>query len=121
MHNLPRRILTVLLFVFFAVAQTARGIYLGSGIEPAPAYVMLDFLGVIWILGWWLGQDLRAQKVARPLDLGMFLMIAWPLVVPYYLIKTRGVRALALIAIFVAVYMTPVILGAIVLTWRTMR
>jgi hypothetical protein len=122
MGDLPQSfIVTTLLYGFFSVSQISRGAYLAYGIEPPPAYELLHFVGIVWILGWWLRQDLAKHKVGWPLDLGMFLQIAWPAVVPYYLFRTRGVRAFIIIAIFVAMYFTPLVIGASIHVGRTMR
>jgi hypothetical protein len=37
------------------------------------------------------------------MDLGMFLSIGWVLVLPYYLFKTRGIKAMIGIASFLGV------------------
>lgn len=122
MDELPRSLfVTPLLYVFFCISQISRGVYLAYGIEPPPAYELLHFVGIIWIFGWWLRQDLTKHKVEWPIDLGLFLQIAWPVVVPYYLFRTRGVRAIVLIIIFAAIYFVPLVVGASIYVWRTMR
>ena len=113
-------IVTALLYVFFSVSQISRGVYLAYGIEAPPAFELLHFGGMIWILGWWLRQDLTKHKVGWPLDLGMFLQIAWPAVLTYYLFRTRGVRAFILIVVFVAMYFIPLVIGASIYVWRTL-
>jgi|SRR5712692_7095170 len=111
-------IVTALLYVFVSISQVSRGIYLACGVEPPGAYELVHFVGIIWIFGWWLRQDLAKHKVRWPLDLGMFLQIAWPAVLPYYLFRTRGVRAFILIAIFIAIYLTPLVIGASIYVLR---
>jgi hypothetical protein len=114
-------IVTTLLYVFVSVSQISRGIYLAYGIEPPPGYDLIRLVGIIWILGWWLRQDLVKHKVGWPLDLGMFLQIGWPAVVPYYLFRTRGVRAFIPIGIFVTMYFAPLVIGAAIYVGRMMR
>jgi len=122
MGDLPQSfIVTTLLYVFFGVSQMSSGIYLANGIEPPPGYELIHFVGLIWIFGWWLRRDLAKHKVEWPLDLGMFLQIGWPVVVPYYLFCTRGVRAFVPIGIFVMMYFTPLVIGASIYVGRTMR
>jgi hypothetical protein len=44
-------------------------------------------------------------------DLGFFLCIAWPLIMPYYLFKTRGAKGLLVILAFIGAYVGAAILG----------
>jgi hypothetical protein len=44
-------------------------------------------------------------------DLGFFLCIAWPFVVPYYLVKTRGAKGLLVILAFIGAYVGATIVG----------
>lgn len=44
--------------------------------------------------------------------MGLFLYIAWPFVMPYYLLKTRGAKGLLLILAFAGVYVGALIAGA---------
>ena len=37
-------------------------------------------------------------------DPGFFLCIAWPLVMPYYLVKTRSAKGLLVILVFIGAY-----------------
>ncbi len=46
-------------------------------------------------------------------DMGLFLYVAWPLVLPYYLIKSRGAKGLLVITGFVAVYIGATLIGLI--------
>lgn len=85
---------TALLYLFVAVAQVSSGFYLSFGNEPPPAYVLLYSFGFLWIMGWWLQQDSCKRSVAWVFDMGLFLYIAWPIILPYYLLKTRGLRGL---------------------------
>ena len=38
----------------------------------------------------WLQQDARRTGVGSVHDLGYFLLLAWPIVIPWYAFKTRG-------------------------------
>lgn len=39
------------------------------------------------------------------LDLGLFLMIAWPILLPYHLFSTRGLKALLPILFYILVFL----------------
>ncbi len=100
-----------LLYIYLVVTQLAHGIYWASEIEPPPAFTLIYSLGFLWIVGWWLLTDSRKRGVAWVYDMGLFLNIAWPFIMPYYLIKTRGAKGLLLIAAFIAVYIAAALAG----------
>ena len=106
--------ITALLFGFFSITQVFSGAYLARGVELPPVYVLLRMLATIWILGWWLKEDIRKHRCGWILDLGMFLSMAWPVIMPYYLARTRGVRSLVPMLVFTVIYLVPVIVGAII-------
>jgi hypothetical protein len=101
----------VLLYLFLTVAQVASGIYLAAEAEPPPAFTLLYALGFLWVVGWWLLGDSRERGVAWVFDMGLFLYIAWPVVMPYYLLKTRGAKGLLVILGFVGAYVGALIAG----------
>lgn len=86
-------------------------IYFASEIEPPTAFTFINFFGFLWIVGWWLLTDSRKRGLAWVYDIGFFLSIAWPFIMPYYLLKTRGAKGLLLILAFVAVYIGSLIAG----------
>ena len=102
---------TVLLYIYVIIMQIARGVYLTGKIESAPAYEVIDFVGLFWILGWWLLTDSRKRGIAWVYDMGFFLSIAWVFVMPYYLLKTRGAKGLLLILAFICVYFGAILVG----------
>ena len=109
---LPRLVSpTTLLYVYVAVTQFAHGIYLASQIEPPPTFTLIDFVGLLWLVGWWLLIDSRKRGVAWVYDIGFFLSIAWPFIMLYYLLKTRGAKGLLLILAFVSIYIGAGLVG----------
>jgi hypothetical protein len=115
MATLFSRILspTVLLYSFVVIAQFAYGLYLGQQIEAPAAYTLLHWAAQLWIIGWWLRTDSRKRGVMWVYDLGFFLCIAWPLVMPYYLVKTRGAKGLLVILGFIGAYVDATLVGII--------
>jgi len=43
--------------------------------------------------------------------MGLFLYVAWPFILPYYLVKSRGRKGLLAILCFVAVYIGATLVG----------
>ena len=104
---------TVLLYSFVVITQFAYGLYLGQQIETPGAYTLLHWAAQLWIIGWWLRTDSRKRNVAVVYDLGFFLYLAWPIVMPYYLVKSRGAKGLLVVLGFVGAYFGATIVGII--------
>src|SRR5262245_64884342 len=103
---------TILLYSFVVITQFCYGLYLGRQIEAPSAYTALHWVAQFWIMGWWLRSDSR-KRGWWVYDMGFFLSVAWPIVMPYYLVKTRGSRGLLVILGFVAAYIGATIAGGI--------
>jgi hypothetical protein len=103
-----------LLYLFVLVTQFIFGLYGARGVDPPGSYRLLYALAFLWLFGWWLQQDSRQHRFKWVYDLGLFLYIAWPVIIPYYLFKTRGVKAFLTILTFLAVYVGTYIMGMMV-------
>lgn len=102
---------TALLYIFLTFTQVVTGIYVASGFEPPALFTAIVFLGFIWIMGWWLRTDSGKREFRWVYDMGLFLYVAWPIVLPYYLFKTRGARGLLVILGFVGAYIAAAVIG----------
>ena len=69
-----------LLAAFYGFAQ----------LEPAPVIGL--GIGILPFLtcAWWIGGDARARRIAFAHDWGLLAWVAWPILVPWYSVKTRG-------------------------------
>ena len=102
---------TLLLYVFVVITQFVSGIYQAREAEPPGAFTLLHIAGFLWIIGWWLVTDSRKRSFRWAFDMGLFLYIAWPLVMPYYLLKTRGAKGLLVILGFISVSVAALVAG----------
>jgi hypothetical protein len=102
---------TMLLYSFIVFTQIGFGLYYGRQIEPPAAYTLLYAIAVIWIVGWWLRSDSRKRGIPLVYDMGFFLYVAWPFIMPYYLFKSRGVKGLIIILGFVCAYVGALLVG----------
>ena len=110
---------TVLLYAFVVISQIGHGIYVVTE-GGAPAVItFINALAFLWLVGWWLRQDSRLRSVTSVYDLGMFLYVLWPLIMPYYLLKTRGTRGLLVILGFVVAYVGGLVVGVTISTLLT--
>lgn len=105
-HPLLSRIFspTVLLYAFVVISQIGHGIYQATERGSPAGFTFASALGFLWLVGWWLRRDSRLPSIPCVYDMGMFLYMLWPFIMPYYLLKTRGARGLLVILGFVAAY-----------------
>lgn len=104
---------TGLLYLFVVLSQIVAGTYSASGVEPPASFTLISLFGFLWIIGWWLRVDSRRRGLSLVFDIGLFLYVAWPLILPYYFVKSRGIKGLLVILYFVAVYVGATIAGMV--------
>jgi len=82
--------LGILVFIYhFGV-----GIYYARGLEPLPAIEFLYSAAFLCGVVWWLKAEARRYAVKLVYCLGLLVGIGWLIIIPYQLLKTRGVRGL---------------------------
>lgn len=104
---------TALLYLYLITAQVITGFYSAREAKLPPAFSLLYPLGFLWVVGWWLRRDSKVRGVGWVFDMGLFLYIAWPVVMPYYLLKTRGAKGLLAIVAFAGAYVGALLAGAV--------
>lgn len=82
-----------------------------------------DSLGIAWnlvfafLIAFWAHADTADRGLHRPLDFGYFLTVFWPVALPYYLARTRGIEGLVQFAGFVLLASGPFIAGLVAWTY----
>jgi hypothetical protein len=104
----------ILLCIFLLIVQIANGLYFARRIEPSPAFDLMYALGFLWLVGWWLKEDSKRYAVQWVYDMGFFLYLAWPFIIPYYLFRTRGIKAFITMLFVVGIFLGTYLVGVIV-------
>jgi len=105
-----------LLYIFVAIGQFGHAVFMTTGErEPTPAFSSVYATGFLWIITSWLLTDSRKRGIKSVYDMGLFLYMAWPFFMPYYLIKTRGAKGLLVILGFLSVCIGARLLGLAVI------
>jgi len=65
-------------------------VYAAVGTDPSPVVVLFLSGGPLFAVVLWLQKDARRTGVRQVQDCGYFLLLAWPVVIPWYAFKTRG-------------------------------
>ena len=86
-------------------------------VQPAPivglGIAILPFL----TCAWWVSGDARAKKIPFAMDWGLLAWVAWPVLVPWYAWRTRGLRGWQLTLGLYAAIVTPYILAGIAMAF----
>jgi hypothetical protein len=73
-------------------------------------------LAFYWALSWWFINDSRKQGAPwadKYMDMGMYLYVAWIFIIPYYLFRTRGWKAIYIIGLSLGIYFGAYVMGVI--------
>jgi hypothetical protein len=65
-------------------------LYVVTASEPSPIVELMLSFGPLLAVIMWLQKDARRTGVGSVHDWGYFLLVAWPVVIPWYALKTRG-------------------------------
>ena len=71
-------------------ASLIAAAYATAQLEPSPFIALFLSGGPLFAVVLWLQKDARRTGVGSVQDLGYFLLLAWPVVIPWYAFKTRG-------------------------------
>lgn len=83
----PYLIIAVLIFI-----QAVHGFYAIYDMSPSGPFVMVSYLLLFWLIGDWFMRDSKKNTIEWVHDMGFFLYISWPIFIPYYLFRTRGLK-----------------------------
>jgi hypothetical protein len=92
--------------------------YSSAPVEPLPIVAFVLTVGPLFAVISWLQKDARRTGVGAVHDLGFFLWLAWPVVIPWYVWRTRGLGGwkllIALFACIVSAYAVAIIVYGLV-------
>jgi len=72
------------------VSSLTAAIYAGVQTEPSPGVALFLSVGPLFAVILWLQKDASRTGVGAVHDWGYFLLLAWPVVIPWYAFRTRG-------------------------------
>ena len=103
-----------------AICSVASPLYMLGRVEPFPAVELFLTAGPYMTVILWLCQDARRRGVGAVHDLGFFLMLSWPVVIPWYAFASRGRGGWKLLLGLTALIAAPIVTSAI-LAWFPFR
>ena len=91
------------------------------GRPPHPFIQLVGYVAPLVAGISWLKADARARHVPLVHDMGLFLWIAWPVLIPWYAFKTRGRHALPLALLVMVAIITPALLMGFIEVARSLK
>lgn len=94
-----------ILIILVVFTQGVKGFYSIYDLSPSGSFSLISYFLLFWLIGYWFIRDNKNQKIEWIHDMGFFLYIFWPIFIPYYLFRTRGLKKASLITMgFVFLY-----------------
>ena len=89
-------------------------LYVFVRVDPHPFVSLVITLGPLVAAIGWLRADARARRVELVHDMGLFLWLAWPVLIPWYAMRTRGRHGLPLGLLVMLAIVGPILLATII-------
>jgi hypothetical protein len=107
--------LLVLLCALVFVYHFASGIYYARGLGPSPTIEFLYPAAFVCGVVWWLQEEASRSGIKPVYCRGLLVSVGWLFMIPYYLLKARGVRGLIPLSALVGSFLLAYVLVVIVL------
>ena len=98
----------VLLAILVFIYNFSAGVYYAQALEPLPTVEFLYTSAFLCGVVWWLDTEAGRSAVTPLYCRGLLVGVGWLIIIPYHLLKTRGVKGLiplvALVGSFVVAH-----------------
>src|SRR5438132_1590647 len=94
-------------YITAALCSAVAALYTLAQIEPSPLVILFVAFAPPLAVIRWLQRDARSARLSLVHDWGLFMWLAWPVLLPWYAFKTRGRRGWLLIIKLVALICAP--------------
>ena len=116
-RRISRSIPTMLVVGSLFLYQVVSGVYAGLERRIPEAWPVLSSLCVGMSIIVWFWNYSRCHRIAWVLDMGWFLLAAWIIIVPYYVLKREGRPGLGRIGLFSLTYFAAWVTGVAIRIW----
>jgi hypothetical protein len=105
-------------YVTMATCATFAAAYGLAGLELSPLPILFITAGPLVSVVIWLQNDARLRRFATVHDWGLLAYVLWPVLVPWYVFKTRGTRAWRMSLGLLAAVLAPSVVFAVGRVWH---
>jgi hypothetical protein len=112
-------VMLVLLIVMMVIYHVGMIIYFVLGVEPLPIFEFLYTFGFICGTVWFLKAESEGSAAAQAYCPGVTIGMGWFFLLPYHLLKSRGVRGLIPLFALIGTFLALQVLTAIVYVMYT--
>jgi hypothetical protein len=95
------------LLLLTAIVTATRVVLASHRLVMPGESAMLESLFQQLVLAIWAYLDRRGRQLRLPFEFDAFVFFAWPIALPYYLVKSRGARGILLFAALLALFVIP--------------
>ncbi len=88
----------------FLLSNLANALYSAADLPVPGGINLICYFLVATIVYFWFKRFAEAHSLSLPFDIGWFLYLAWWAIVPVYLFKVQGRKAVRTILVVVAAY-----------------
>jgi hypothetical protein len=99
------------LILLTLVLTAARGVLASHNLSLPGELANLGSVSQQLFVALWVYLDRQGRRLNLPFEFEAFVFVAWPILLPYYLVKSRGARGLLLAALFFALLILPSVVG----------
>ena len=110
---------TVVLWIYALAVGIAGALTADS--EPSAGAEYVSRIAFSLIVAAWVQADSRKLRQRHCYDFDSFVFFAWPIIVPVYLFRTRGVRAFLTLLWFAGIWLVAMLAAAVVMLVRGIR
>jgi hypothetical protein len=107
-------IMLVLLIVLTFVYHTGQTVYALLRVDPLPTFEFLHIFGLSCAVVWWLRADVKSSAVKALYCDGLLVTVGWVIILPYHLLKTRGVKGLIPLLAFLGALIASQVVAAVI-------
>jgi hypothetical protein len=101
----------VLLWIFWAVDALSYGAITKSHGHIAIGLNLAERLALLLLLVSWVDSDARIRRQRLVYDFDLFIALAWPIALLYYLFRSRGNRAILTLLGFAGFVISAILAG----------
>lgn len=101
----PWIVVTLVLISAAYSAAAGYAVQAGNSLSDRTGYLWVIIFSLLVAL--WAKNDAESKNQQKPFEYSYFVFLLWPAVLPYHLIKSRGMEGLVLFFGFCLVYVLP--------------